>query len=136
MKKLAHYENLPDSMSEGELFVEFICVIECYESCKCDRAFFLKALLELADRQWHTYAVLREDLKVRIESILMGLWDDNNLAVAEDLLVLCGRLGLQGLYVFCCAQKEKSNLPDIIEEIDSAILEFGDSVADPYVGMK
>lgn len=136
MKELAYYHGLPDYMPGGKLLVEFLRMVECYEIGGCDKRMFLEALLELADRQWHTYVVLRNDVRVRIESILIGLWDGNNLAVAENVLILCGRLGLQDLYVFCRTQREKGVLPEIEEEIVSAILEFGDSVADPYLGLK
>ncbi|WP_249584089.1 hypothetical protein [Pseudomonas viridiflava] len=136
MKELAYYHGLPDYMPGGELLAEFLRMVECYEIGRCDKRIFLEALLALADRQWHTYVVLRNDVRVRIESILIGLWDGNNLAAAENILVLCGRLGLQDLYVFCRTQKEKGVSPEIEEEIVSAILEFGDSVADPYVGLR
>ncbi|MFK3682412.1 hypothetical protein [Pseudomonas sp. NPDC088890] len=54
-----------------------------------------EALYELADRQWHTYSLLDEALKGRLEQLLISRWRDD-LEITENLLSIVSRLGLGG----------------------------------------
>jgi len=123
-------------MSSDELYLEFREFLEGFSRVKCNKTDSLKILLELSDRQWHTYTILCDSLRKEIEDILVSLWDGGDLAVAEDVIAITARLGLVGVFEFFSTQDADNLSLEVAAEIRAAIAEFGDTVGDPYSGMR
>lgn len=94
-----------------------------------------EALYELADRQWHTYSLLDEALKGRLEQLLISRWRDD-LEITENLLSIVSRLGLAGVWEFLLGLDKQRISAATREAIDDAVAEMADSIADPYSGMR
>lgn len=75
---------LPDGMLVADIYSEFMEVIECFERSACDAYMFLSALSELSERQWHTYELLHDGLRKKIEKLLVSLWDGRDLVIVEN----------------------------------------------------
>ncbi|POA33806.1 hypothetical protein C1884_16350 [Pseudomonas sp. GW460-R15] len=123
-------------MSEGELYIEFLGVVESGADTKCNKFDVVNVLLELSDRQWHTYTILCDSLRSDLESILISYWDGSDLEFVEGAIAITARLGLVGFFNFILAQDFKVLSLEVAEEIRGAIAEFGDSVGDPYSGVQ
>ncbi|WP_157015987.1 hypothetical protein [Pseudomonas batumici] len=136
MKNFSYYCSLPDSMSGGELYVEFLEVVEGSADAKCNKTDVVNILLELSDRQWHTYTILCDSLKKELEGVLISYWDGGDLEFVEGAIAITARLGLVGFFNFLLAQDVEGLSLEVAEEIRGAIAEFGDSVVDPYSGIQ
>ncbi len=93
------------------------------------------AIEDLADRQWHTYEKPQLELASRIGNWLLENWDQDSLADVEKLTSIVARLGLQPVYL-----KMKEELPNLPleprNEFQTFVDEVGNSVADPFDGMR
>lgn len=136
MKDISYYSALPDGMTEAELYLEFVEVVGCFENSECSGYVFLAALSELSERQWHTYSLLCDKLRGRIEGSLKNLWDGRNFEAAQVIVSVVAYLGLEGLFAFICSQASKSLSDEVSAEVKSSIAEFGSSVGDPFSGMR
>ncbi|WLG89149.1 hypothetical protein [Pseudomonas cucumis] len=135
MKNFSYYCSLPDSMAEDELHAEFLELIENCALAECENSEIVRSFLELSDRQWQTYTVLGDHLKGEIERVLISRWNADNLEIVECLIAVAARLGLVGLFRFISSQDVNGLPSDVAAEIESAISELGDNIADPYSGM-
>lgn len=136
MKNFSYYCSLPDSMSVDELYVEFLEVVEGSADAKCNKSDVVNVLLELSDRQWHTYTILCDSLQNDLESILISYWDGSDLEFVEGAIAITARLGLVGFFDFISSRDVESLSSEVAEEIRGAIAEFGGSVGDPYSGVQ
>lgn len=123
-------------MTSDELCSELLELLDGLESENLDAADFLKLLLELSDRQWHTYSLLDAGLKERIEQCLISLWDGHDLVMTEDVIGIMVRLGLEGVNNFLGSRSPTDVSSDVFKEISRALSELGNSVSDPYSGMR
>lgn len=122
-------------MAEDELHAEFLELIESCELAECESSEIVRSFLELSDRQWQTYTVLGDCLKGEVERVLISRWNADNLEIVECLIAVAARLGLVGLFRFISSQDVNGLPSDVATEIESAIKELGDNIADPYSGM-
>jgi len=136
MKDFSYYCSLPDSMSEAELYVEFLEVVESSADAKCNIIDVVNILLELSDRQWHTYTILCDSLRNKLEGVLISCWDGGDLECVEGAIAVTAKLGLVGFLNFISDQDIENLSSKVAEEIRGAMTEFGDSVGDPYSGMQ
>ncbi|PMX00795.1 hypothetical protein C1X59_14590 [Pseudomonas sp. FW215-R2] len=134
IKQSSYYRNLPDSMPVDDLLEEFLYLVDGGYAYK-QKADFMESLLELSDRQWHTYTNLCEDLKNKIEEILISSWDGFDFDVADAAIIICSRLGLVKFFEFMKNQSVLDMSPDVFAQVKSAIVEFGNDVGNPYSGM-
>lgn len=134
MKQSSYYSNLPDSMSVDDLREEFLYIVDGVHAYK-HKAVFMENLLELSDRQWHTYTVLCDELKKKVEGILISSWDGFDFDVADAAISVCARLGLVSFFEFMKNQSALDMSPDVFAQVKSAIVEFGNDVGNPYSGM-
>lgn len=130
------YKSLPDYMSIPELQNNFNSFLSQVNSKEYNLADALEALLELADRQWHTYELLEKGIKDKIEEWLINIIDIESEECVEGVTSIIGYLGLKRLYLVL-KDYTKSNLPkDIRTIIDEMINELDGHEEDPYHGMK
>ena len=135
MKTISYYRLLPDSMPEEDVAKEFYELLKEVPDSKKLKHDFLEALLELSDRQWHTYKQLRQPLKAQIEKILIDWWDGRDFGFAEGSIVVAAHLGLVELFDFISSREASELSPEVAAEIRESIAELGDNIADPYNGM-
>ena len=132
------YNKLPDGMTSvdvkaafDELFAEIkaTAVLEIPD--------VLEAIFQLADRQWHTYSILSQEYKDKIEVWVSEHWQSNSLDYVEKAGFIAGAIGLPG--VLFILQSELNN-PQVREEVRTAILgiihEIGATIDNPYHEMK
>ena len=136
MKKLEYYSALPDSMLEGDIRSELVALLRDFENQDLGRLEFSKSLLELSDRQWHTYTILDFELKCQVEEILKLIWDGQDLELVEIIIGVVARLGLEEGYNFVRTYPVEKLSLKVSSEIKVALAEIGNSVSDPYSGMK
>src|SRR5260221_238231 len=68
------YMNLPDGMEVPDVASEFERLLSEAEQPGTFSVPVAEALWQLADRQWHTYELLRPDLRSRVESWIQQHW--------------------------------------------------------------
>ncbi|UZE19478.1 hypothetical protein LOY70_07730 [Pseudomonas sp. B21-054] len=136
MKSFEYYVALPDSMTDKELDVEFTELLDGFESQSVGQSDFVKSLLELSDRQWHTYNVLDVGIRERVEDCLISVWNGCDRVLVEDIISIMVRLGLEKIRVFLCSCSSIDVSPEVFNEISLALSELGGSVEDPYRGMR
>lgn len=129
------YSRSPSDLESVEIYSAFLQAIERFERSEFNKREFLCMLSDLSDRQWHTYTLLSSELQTRIESLLISIWNGRDLKSVEIILYITAHLGLDGLFSFICSQDNNSLSPEVIDEIKSAIAEFGTSVGDPFIGL-
>jgi len=135
MKSIAYYRSLPDTMSEADLVREFKEILELAMSSGRCRADFLSALLELSERQWHSYTDLCQPLKAKVEESLVYYWDGFDLEFVEGAIAVAAKLGLAGVLTFMKALSEDGLSPEVAIEIKEAIAELSAEISNPYSGM-
>ncbi|PXX35301.1 hypothetical protein [Undibacterium pigrum] len=96
----------------------------------------LFALFELAERQWHTYLPLSEKIRQQLDVLVLNIWSKTSLTSTEALIGVIARLGLSEAYTKLRLTDPGQLSPEVSTEIASAIVEFGDTVDDPYSGLK
>ncbi|MEK4472926.1 hypothetical protein NSQ91_06905 [Paenibacillus sp. FSL R7-0048] len=133
---LDYYKSLPDYISTTqlrELFEEFI---SSNSSNKNDIGVALESLVELADRQWHTYELIDSELRNRVEEWIIGICNKESLHDIELISLIIGRLGLVKVYIHLknlLTGNVRNEIRTVIHEI---IDELDGHVDDPYHGMK
>lgn len=136
MKNFTYYAALPESMTNNELDSEFRELLGGLESGNVERSDFVRSLLELSDRQWHTYSAIDVGLKERIEQCLISLWDGHDLDMTENIINIMVRLGIEEVSRFLGSLSPKEVSLKVFNEISLALSELGSSVSDPYSGMR
>lgn len=134
---LLKIRNLPDTMEPSEVRKYFMSVL--HEATQLDNIDPLKtseALIELSDRQWHTYELIDKDTKLKVESWIELVWDVSFKTLVDNILTIITYLGLENSYQLV----ENSLTPELDKEtsdlIQEAIKELKDHVSNPYYGLK
>ena len=133
VKSVSYYSFLPDVMEVEDLYGEFLYIVENAPFTGKRKIECVGALLELADRQWHTYTKLSDTMKYQVEDVLMGCWDGFNFVFVDGVLSVCARLGLQRLYEFILGCHARDISPEVAGAIRECIVKLGKNVEDPYV---
>ncbi|MBC1987436.1 hypothetical protein HCB44_08015 [Listeria sp. FSL L7-0229] len=132
--RLEDYKNLPETMSEEELYSLFSGIIADFDNKKVDKNDFLDILTELMERQVLTYAILKEPLITELDNLLCSLWNTENYNDVDVMLSLIVSLGLEKSF-----NKAKESIAEnkdidkkILQEIQEAIDDTGEHIANPY----
>ncbi|WP_431484030.1 hypothetical protein [Pseudomonas solani] len=96
---------------------------------------FMEALDELADRQWHTYSLLPEPLKSRVEQLIILCWRDQP-EITDYALSIVSKLGLVEAWEFLLGLDRQVMSIASREAIEEAEAEMSSTIADPYSGMR
>lgn len=136
MKNFEYYASLPDFMTKEELETAFTELLDEFEPEKNGSAVLIKSLVQLSERQWHTYSLLDDSLRERIEHCLLCLWSGHDLKQAEEVISIMASLGLEAINTFLASRSPKDVSPEVFNEISLALSELGSSVSDPYIGMR
>ena len=133
MKGIDYYHLLPEGVSSEKLALEFGYVLDQQE--QLDTIALMQILDELSDRQWHTYSLLDESVKKRIETLLIFRWCDR-LEVTELVLSIVIKLGLSEVWRMLVNMDEEKISYASRNAIKEAEFEVGPTVADPYSGLR
>ena len=131
-----NYAALPDYLEYDEVrgyFVEFLNIYsnvekDCFESA-------LLELMELSDRQWHTYKLIDKEIKTKISGFLMSVMDVEDYKCMSLILCIIPRLGLGDIFEYIVERKDRIRNPEVVTDIEASIKEYGANVDDPYFGM-
>lgn len=96
---------------------------------------FMEVLDELADRQWHTYSLLPEPLKSRVEQLIILCWRDQP-EITDYALSIVSKLGLVEAWEFLLGLDRQVMSIASREAIEEAEAEMSSTIADPYSGMR
>ncbi|WP_374981512.1 hypothetical protein PSGK_11415 [Pseudomonas solani] len=96
---------------------------------------FMEVLDELADRQWHTYSLLPEPLKSRVEQLIILCWRDQP-EITDYALSIVSKLGLVEAWEFLLGLDRQVMSLASREAIEEAETEMSSTIADPYSGMR
>ena len=133
---LKYYKALPDYMPVDELKKLFCDFLSHVMSSEYDLVEALESLLELTDRQWHTYELLAQDIKDEIEDWLIGVNNFDSKEVIEYVTSIIGQLGLVKLYAIIKSSVKDNLKKEVQQVIEETIKEIDGHVEDPYFGMK
>ncbi len=131
------YFKLPDGMEVDEVAHYFDEFFDLYEHDH-EGTYYLHELWQLAERQWHTYEIIDDKRKERVEKFLLDTTDYTSLqkVEAEVTLSIVLMLGLQRVYDVILDQRKNIVNPEILEEINSCVNEYGLDIRDPYARLR
>lgn len=128
------YCTLPDYISAIELEKYFNEFIEVYT--KTDEIInSLEELDELAERQWHTYEIISDDLKSKIENFIISIINYESYEIMDLILVIIPKLGLKNIFNKIVLNIDSIRNTEVINLIREAKKEYGRTVANPYSGI-
>lgn len=132
--RLQDYKELPETMSEEEIYNLFSKAITNFKDNQIDKDELLEILMELMERQVLTYEILKKPIKTELDDLLYSLWNTKNYNDVDVMLSLMVSLGLEKSF-----NKAKESIvedeniePKILKEIQEAIDDTGDNIANPY----
>lgn len=128
-------KNLPDQLESNEIKLYFNEVLkEVNVESVLDKEYVAQALWELSERQWHTYEVLDNETKERVNDWIK--FHFTGILSKQFVELIGGIIGMLGLQKAYDAFKEVYNkviLPDHLkDEFENIFREYGDDVSDPY----
>lgn len=132
---MTKFYELPDSVEYDRLKDYFADFFECYCNNGTDILYALNELLELADRQWHTYELLEKGVKEQVEKYLMSVIDFEDEEIMDCILCIIPRIGLGNLFRYILHNKSLIHNQVVLLNITESEKEYGESVDNPYSGM-
>lgn len=131
-----NYTALPDYLEYDEVRGYFFEFLNIYSNAEKDcLEFALLELMELSDRQWHTYELIDKEIKTKISGFLMSVMDVEDYKCMCLILCIIQRLGLGDVFEYIVEQKERIRNSEVVTEIESSIKEYGANVDNPYFDM-
>jgi hypothetical protein len=132
---LEHYIQLPCGMEPADVASEFERLLAEAESSDPGSALVAEGFWELADRQWHTYEMMRPDLRLRVER-----WFHQHWLPSTDFIGFAGgvaaQLGLTGIIPLLERTEREFGAVELGREIREILHEISPHIEDPYWGMK
>ncbi len=132
---MTKFHELPDSVEYDRLKGYFAEFFACYYNNSTDVLYALNELLELADRQWHTYELLEEDVREQAEKYLRSVIDFEDEEIMDCILCIIPRIGLGNLFRYILHNRALIHNQIVLSNIAESENEYGDSVDNPYSGM-
>ena len=131
---MTKFHELPDSIEcdkMKEYFEEYLSYY-CNNTDSANVDYALSELLELADRQWHTYELLEESVKEKVDKYLKSVIDFEDEEIMDYILCIIPRIGLSNLFSYILQNKGFIHNQAVLYNIAEAEKEYGDSVDNPY----
>lgn len=95
----------------------------------------LSELLELADRQWHTYKILDNRIKNQLEKYLKAIINFEDVEIMDYILSIIPLIGMSSLFDYIEIHKCNIQNTYVLNIITEAELEYKGNVENPYSGM-
>lgn len=132
---LTYYERLPDGMNATEVAREFERLLSEADQPGVLCVSVAEALWQLADRQWHTYELLRPGLRARVEMWIQQHWLAD-LKFIEWIGGSAGMLGLAGVIPLLERTARECGDVGLRQEIEETLSEIKPHIDDPYWSMR
>ena len=132
---ITYYVSLPEGMEAPDVAREFERLLTDAEQPGILCVPVVEALWHLADRQWHTYELLRPDLRSRVERWLQEHW----LTDPEFIKWVGGiapRLGLSGVLPLLERTASDFSETEFGREVEQTLREITPHIDDPYWSMR
>lgn len=134
---MTHFRDLPESVDSNELkqcFIEFLIIYA--NKTNIEIVYYaLSELLELAERQWHTYELLDENLKKQLSIYLESVINFEDKKIMHYILRVIPYLGMGTLFRYIIDNKGYIKNVDVLNDIAYAEKDYGDDVDNPYSGI-
>lgn len=130
---------LPESLNNEELNSYFNKVLSYANSIDnintSDAVEILEILCALADKQWHTYKLVDETIKLNIETFIKKTLNLKSIEYVDYTTTIIAYLGLEDSYKIL----EDSLILNLDESVRKIIIDFvleiRNSIKNPYNGM-
>ena len=134
---MTRFHELPDAIECGKMKEYFEEYLSHYSNnTKSENVnYALSELLELADRQWHTYQLLEECVKEKVERYLEEIIDFEDVEIMDYILCIIPRIGLSNLFSYILQNKGSIQNREVLLNITESENEYGGNVDNPYSGM-
>ena len=134
---MTKFHELPDAIECGKMKEYFEEYLSHYSNnTKSENVnYALSELLELADRQWHTYQLLEECVKEKVERYLEEIIDFEDAEIMDYILCIIPRIGLSNLFSYILQNKSSIQNREVLLNITESENEYGGNVDNPYSGM-
>jgi hypothetical protein len=90
--QMKDYSNLPDGMTSSEVAVLFAELLTDTEAEHLPDEEVAEALCELSDRQWHTYVLPRDDVRISVSNWIHDHWRTDSDQYVGNLVCVITRL--------------------------------------------
>ena len=130
-----HYMNLPDGMAVQDVASQFERLLSQAEQPGILCIPIVEALWQLADRQWHTYELLRPDLRSRVEFWLQQHWLPDPQFI-KWVGGIAAHLGLPGVLPLLERTACEFSDTQFGPEIRQTLHEITPHIDDPYWSMR
>jgi len=127
--------NLPDGMQAPDVASEFERLLSEAEEPGTLSVPVAQALWQLADRQWHTYELLRPDLRSRVERWIQQHWSPDPQFI-KCVGGIAAQLGLPGVHPLLEKTAREFSETQFGREIRQTLSEITPRFDDPYWGMR
>lgn len=134
---MTEFYKLPDYLENDILkkyFIEFLTYY-CNNKDITVVYYALRELLELSDRQWHTYELLDKEVKEQLENYLKLVIDFEDEKIMDYILCIVPRIGMGNLFDYILKHKKDIQNETVLANIDESEIEYGKNVDNPYSGM-
>jgi hypothetical protein len=124
---LKNYNKLPDYLPKDVLKKYFYGLLETASNSEdVDVDSIINGLWELANRQWHTYTVLDDNIKSRIDKLIIQIfiksdWKNKPVVFLRSILSIIGNLGLVDSYKLIKDYHKQEKDSPYQQEIDNFI---------------
>ena len=135
---MTNFHKLPDSIRYEDMKNYFIKYLEYYSNNinQENIHYALSELLELADRQWHTYKILDSGIKRELEKYLKNIINFEDVEIMDYTLSIIPLLGMSSLWDYIETNKCDIENKYVLHIIMEAEHEYKENVENPYTGMK
>ena len=112
-----------------EEFVDFVIKNSADEPLRVT----LEKLEELSDKQWHTYELPADNVKLKLKNFIISHWVDNTPEFLESILVISCCFALDKTFFKSALDKYKG---ESFKEFETDIIKSPDENIDPYWSLK
>lgn len=134
MKSSQYYDALADQLPGEQLEDEFYQILGADSSSAADEV--SEALFQLSVRQWNSYELPKQELRQKVTRSVLRMWDNSDAKRAECLLAVISRMGLGDAFRFIRKMDAALFSKEVNDLVQEAVAEFGDTVDDPYSGVR
>ena len=134
------FDELPDSLPEDTLEKYFNQIVDIYESAKDkDSVNYIElseAIYQLSERQWHTYKILDDKIKHKIDMLIKNILDANSYDLIDNATSIIAYLRLPESFKALQEMIKENPSEEVRELIEETIEELEGNVENPYSGLE
>jgi len=127
---------LPDCMNSIDLRTIYIEILNEDKNGKYSKVEIARALWELSNRQWHTYELIDDELKILIADWIEKSWDLMPIDRLHLIVGICAMLAIPKGLELLNRTIEKITDRGIAAELNDERVDLEKSVIDPFYDMK